>query len=81
LQVDLCNQLNAEKTDNKIIKITNYFFIVTYYSITCRQWPPLAPQKVAVVHRWLLSRGFSIKIGVKISLARLCLAVVESGLC
>ena len=38
---------------------------------------PWDPKKVAVVHRWSLCRGFSIKIGIKISLARLSLAVVE----
>jgi hypothetical protein len=35
------------------------------------------PQKVAVDHRWLLCIGFSIKIGIKINLAGLCLAAVD----
>jgi hypothetical protein len=37
----------------------------------------LDPKKVAVVHRWLFCRGFSIKIGTKISLAGLSLAIVD----
>jgi hypothetical protein len=41
---------------------------------------PWDPQKVAVKHRWFLCRGFSIKIGIKISLAGLCLAVVDRWL-
>ena len=77
LYIASCSPFAAEKTDNKMIKITNYFLIVTYYSQTCLQRPPLAPQKVAVVHRWRLSRDFSIKIGIKISLAGLNLAVVD----
>jgi hypothetical protein len=28
---------------------------------------PWDPKKVAVVHRWLFCRGFSIKIGINIS--------------
>ncbi len=38
---------------------------------------PWDPLKVAVLHRWLLCKGFSIKIGLKISLAELILAVVD----
>jgi hypothetical protein len=38
---------------------------------------PWDPPKVAVVHRWSLCRGFSIKIGIKISLAGPSLAVVD----
>ena len=38
---------------------------------------PWDPKKVAVAHRWFLCRGFSIKINIKISLAGLCLAVVD----
>ncbi len=37
---------------------------------------PWDPPKVAVVHRWSLCRGSSIKIGIKISLAGISLAVV-----
>jgi hypothetical protein len=32
---------------------------------------PWDPKKVAIVHRWFFCRGFSIKIGIKISLAGL----------
>ncbi len=38
---------------------------------------PLDPKIVAVVLRWLLFRGFSIKIGIKFDLAGLRLAVVS----
>ncbi len=38
---------------------------------------PWDPNKGAVVKRWSLCRGFSITIGIKISLAGLCLAVVD----
>jgi hypothetical protein len=37
---------------------------------------PWDPQKVAVAQRWPVFGGFLIKIGIKISLARLRLAVV-----
>jgi hypothetical protein len=37
---------------------------------------PWDPKIVAVVHRWLLFRGFSIKIAIKFDLAGLRLAVV-----
>jgi hypothetical protein len=40
---------------------------------------PWDPQKVAVVQRWLVFEGFSIKIGMKISMARLYPAVVAGG--
>ncbi len=49
---------------------------VTYWQ-TCLNNHPWDPQKVAVVHRWLLCRGFTIKIGIKISPARLNLAVSD----
>jgi hypothetical protein len=42
---------------------------------------PWNPQKVASEHRWLLRRGCSIKIGMKISLAGPSLAIVEGGRC
>jgi hypothetical protein len=38
---------------------------------------PWDPKKVAVVRRWLLCRDCSIKIGIKISLAQLSLAVID----
>jgi hypothetical protein len=38
---------------------------------------PWDSKKVAVVHGWSVFRGFSIKIGITISLVRLSLAVVE----
>jgi hypothetical protein len=37
---------------------------------------PWDPKIVAVVHKWLLFRGFSIKIAIEFDLARLRLAVV-----
>ena len=37
------------------------------------------PPKVAVVQRWLVLGGFSIKIGITINLAGLSLAVVDSS--
>jgi hypothetical protein len=39
---------------------------------------PWDPQKVAIVKSWPVFRGFSIKIGIKSSLAGLRLAVVDS---
>ena len=38
---------------------------------------PWDPKKVAVVQSWLVFTGFSIKIGIKSSLAGLRLAVVD----
>ena len=38
---------------------------------------PWNPKKVAVAQRWPVFGGFSIKFFIKISLARLCLAVVD----
>ncbi len=36
---------------------------------------------MAVVHRWLLCRGFSIKIGIKISLTDLVWPLLIGGCC
>jgi hypothetical protein len=56
-----------------MITITGYLYIVKpFYNSH-----PWDPTKVAVVHRWLLYRGFSIKIDIKISLAGLSFAVVD----
>ncbi len=55
-------------------------FVITEFECTVTSvyiGHPRDPQKVAVVYRWLLCRGFSIKIGIKTSLARLSLAVVD----
>jgi hypothetical protein len=38
---------------------------------------PWDSQKVAVVHRWLLYRGLSMKIAIEFGLAGLRLAVVD----
>jgi hypothetical protein len=38
---------------------------------------PWDPKKAAVVQRWPVLEGFSIKIGIKINLAGLCLAIVD----
>ncbi len=38
---------------------------------------PWDPQKVAVVHRWSLCRGFSIKITVSIEILGITLAVLD----
>jgi hypothetical protein len=57
----------------------NYFNNIRHWTTdkTVYNGHPWDPQKVAVVQSWPVFGGFSIKIGIKISLAGLRLAVVD----
>jgi hypothetical protein len=67
---------------NNLKEVTFTIFVILILKLNCTVKPvynghPWDPKKVAVVPRWPVFGGFSIKIGIKISLAGLCLAVVD----